>query len=209
MKINVKERYTTLLAIALLCSSFSLAAQDTGRIYFTTAVGLLMPVSAFSKSYHQSLALNSGIEYRFRQYYFAQLVLDFNAINYSQQIRDDGSAFLFQHTSSSVVSIGVNAGRNFALTNNNRLFISPYLGIGYCNIGEPRLTVDNDAGIIKQEVKRMQGIFTRAGARMAFNTRSKLVQTIYIDAAYWSANIRVQASRPQALSLLVGTRIGF
>jgi hypothetical protein len=69
--------------------------------------------------------------------------------------------------------------------------------------------VDNVNGIIKQQVTRMQGVFERAGARLAYNTKSKVLQTLYIDMYYWSAGIRVQNSRPKAFSFLIGTRFGF
>jgi hypothetical protein len=197
------------LFIAIVCFSISSKAQDTTKLFFTTSVGLLKPVSTFSNAYKKSLALNSGVEYKFSKYYFAQLVLDFNAIKYSQQLKDGNSSYLFQNTSSSVLLVGVNVGRNFPIIPSGNLFISPYVGIGYANIGEPRLLVDNNNGIINQEVTRMQGVFERGGARLAFKTKSRVIQTIYIDASYWTSNIRVQQSNPKAFSFLVGTRVGF
>lgn len=197
------------LLFTFLSCIFCLQAQDTSKIYFTTAVGVLSPLSSFSKAYKSSLALNSGIEYRFSKHYFAQFVLDFNAINYDQQVKDGSSAYLFQNTSSSVFLVGLNLGRNISITKSGSLFLSPYVGFGYANIGEPRLTVNTTSGIIKQDVTRMKGLFTRGGLRLGYNTKSKFLQTLYADASYWSANITVQNSKPQALSFLVGTRIGF
>lgn len=207
----MKNITRTVLSLSLFlgCIIQSAKAQDTSKIFFTTSVGLLKPVSTFSQAYKNSLALNSGVEYKFSKRYFAQFVLDFNAVKYSQQVRDGSSAFLFQNTSSSVFLAGFNIGRNFPLSSSGRLFTSPYVGLGYANIGEPRLMVDNALGIISQEVSRMSGIFGRAGARLAYNTNSKILQTLYLDASYWSANIRVQESRPKAFSFLIGTRIGF
>ena len=198
-----------LLPLLLICLSTSVKAQDTSKIFFTTSVGLLNPVSSFSNAYQNSLALNSGIEYRFSKHYFAQFVLDFNAVKYSQQVKDGSSAYLFKNTSSSVFLAGINVGRNFPLINSSKLFVSPYVGTGYVKIGEPRLIVDVRNGIINQEVTRMHGIFTRGGTRLGFNTKSKILQTIYVDASYWSANISVQQSRPKAFSFLIGTRFGF
>jgi hypothetical protein len=198
-----------LLPLLIIGFCTSLKAQDTTKIFFTTSVGLLNPVSSFSNAYKNSLALNSGIEYKFNKHYFAQFVLDFNAVNYSQQVKDASSAYLFQKTSSSVFLAGINVGRNFHLIPSGKLFASPYVGIGYANIGEPRLVVDNTNSIINQQVTRMQGVFERAGARLAYNTKSKVLQTLYIDASYWSANIKVQQSRPKAFSFLIGTRFGF
>ncbi len=187
----------------------SIKAQDTAKIFFTTAVGLLNPVASFSDAYKNSLALNSGVEYKFSKHYFVQFVLDFNAVKYSQQVKDGNSDYLFQNTSSSVFLAGFNAGRNFPLIASGNLFVSPYAGLGYANIGEPRLIVNTVNGIINQQVTRMQGIFGRGGGRIAYNTKSKVLQTLYFDASYWSANIKVQGNKPKAFSFLLGTRFGF
>ena len=201
----------TSLAIAFICSSFffGVKAQDSSRIYFTTSVGLFLPVSKFAAAYKNSLALNSGIEYKLNCNYFTQLVLDFNAVKYDQQFKDNNSNYLFQRTNSSVFLAGINIGRNIIITHSGDFFISPYLGIGYANIGEPRLTVNNNTGIIQQQVTRMEGVFTRGGLRSGYSTKSKILQTIYLDVSYWAADINVQQSRARALSLLIGTRIGF
>jgi hypothetical protein len=199
----------TAVFIVLFGVPVTSGAQDSSKIFFTTAAGLFAPVASFGKAYQNSLALNSGIEYKFSPHYFAQLVLDFNAVKYNQQIKDASSAYLFQHTNSSVFLAGINMGRNITLNQSGNVFISPYIGIGYANIGEPRLTVKTNAGVIEQEVIRMKGVFTREGFRIAYRTTSKILQTIYFDASYFSSNIIVQASKPRALSLLLGTRFGF
>jgi hypothetical protein len=198
-----------ILIVLIFGSSVSSNAQDSSKLYFTTAVGAFLPVSSFSNAYRNSLALNSGIEYRFKSQYFTQFVLDFNAIKYDQQIRDASSSYLFQKTNSSVFFAGFNVGRNISINRSGRLFISPYLGLGYANIGEPRLTVKNNSGIIEQDVMRMKGAFGREGLRIAYRTKSKVLQTLYFDASYLTANVNVQNSRPKSLSLLVGTRFGF
>ncbi len=199
----------TLLIVAFLSGFATVSsAQDSSHFYFTTAVGIFAPVSSFSNAYENSLALNSGIEYQFSKHYFAQFVLDFNAVKYNQQVRDERSAYLFQHTNSLVFLAGFNLGRNISIGKNSRFFASPYVGFGYANIGEPRLTLTS-AGIIQQQVTRMTGIYAKQGARVGFRTKSKFLQTLYIDVAYLSANIHVQDSRPKAFSFLVGTRFGF
>jgi hypothetical protein len=185
------------------------AAQDSSKLFFSTSVGVLSPLSKFSNAYKTSLALNSGVEYKISKNNFLQFVLDFNAVNYDQQVKDASSNYLFQNTSSSVFLVGLNMGRNMAINKSGSLFVSPYIGLGYANIGEPRLTVNNTTNIINQEVTRMSGLFTRGGLRLGYKTQSKILQTIYIDASYWTSNINVQGSKPQALSVLVGTRIGF
>jgi hypothetical protein len=55
----------------------------------------------------------------------------------------------------------------------------------------------------------MNGLFTRGGLRLGYKTKSKVLQTLYVDVSYWTANVTVQDSKPQALSILVGTRFGF
>lgn len=208
---NSKNKSARLVIIALLgffCTS-GVIAQDSSRIFFTSSVGLLVPASNFSNAYQRSLALNSGIEYKFKKDYFVQFILDFNAVKYNQQIKDRNSNFLFQNTNSSVLLVGVNLGKNISLTPSKKFSASPYLGIGYANIGEPRLTVDNNKGIVLQNVTRMQGIYARGGVRIMYRTKSKMLQTVFVDPSFWRSNVSVQESTAQAFSFLVGTRIGF
>jgi len=203
------EHKRILLAFAFIAGFAIITnAQDSSKFYFTTAVGMFAPVSAFSRAYENSLALNSGIEYQFSKHYFTQFVLDFNAVKYNQQVKDESSSYLFQHTNSSVFLAGFNLGRNISISKSGNFFASPYVGFGYANIGEPRLTLHN-TGIIEQQVTRMTGIYAKQGIRVGYRTPSKILQTLYVDMAYLSANIRVQDSRPKAFSFLVGTRFGF
>lgn len=209
LKIKTNIVAKTVLIIAINCAVINVTAQDTSKLFFTTSVGILSPLSKFSNAYKTSLALNSGIEYMVSKNYFLQFVLDFNAVNYDQQVKDASSNYLFQNTSSSVFLVGLNVGRNISINKSGSLFVSPYLGLGYANIGEPRLTINNTTNMITQEVTRMNGLFTRGGLRLGYKTNSKVLQTIYLDASYWTTNITVQNSKPQALSILVGTRFGF
>lgn len=189
--------------------SSALFSQDTSKLYFTTSVGLLSPTGSFSNAYKTSLALNSGIEYHINRTLFTQFVLDFNAVKYDQQIKDDNSNFLFQKTNSSLFLAGLNIGNNFYFGKDAPFFSSLYIGTGYVNIGEPRLIVKNTSDVIEQKVQRMQGIFAKAGLRLGFKTRTKLLQTIYFDGSYWTTNLKIQQSRAAAFSLYIGTRFGF
>jgi hypothetical protein len=208
---NMMAIKNLLLTVIFLCSSFffSIKAQDSSRIYFTSSVGIFLPVSKFAAAYKNSLALNSGIEYKINRHYFTQLVLDFNAVKYDQQFKDNNSDYLFQRTNSSVFLAGINIGRNIIFKQPGNFFVSPYVGIGYANIGEPRLTVNNNTGIIQQQVIRMKGIFIRQGLRIVYKTKSKILQTIYLDPSCWTADINVQQSRAKSFLLLAGTRIAF
>ena len=200
------------LTIASLLFTFllnnSALAQDSSTLFFTTSAGVLIPVADFSKAYKNSIAINSGIEYKLAKKYSVQFVLDYNAVSYNQQFKDIHSNYLFQKTSSSVFLAGFNLLRNIPIVAHGRLFASPYIGVGFANIGEPRLSVDNNDNVIKQSVVRMLGIYGKGGLHIAYNTGSKLLQTVYIDVSYWTANIHVQQSKAQAVSILVGTRIG-
>jgi hypothetical protein len=197
-----------ILLILLFASMNSFCnAQDSSKIFFSSSIGMFFPISDFSKSYKNSLALNSGIEYKLNKFYFAQFVLDFNAIKYNQQIRDVNSDYLFQKTNSSVLLAGINLGGNIYLNKKAAIYLSPYLGVGYANIGEPRLKLDITNKIIEQTVIRMQGLFTRQGIRFSIKTKLKALQTLYIDGSYWSSKINVQNSNPKALAVIVGTKM--
>lgn len=203
------NRRNLLMTIFLLCLAISSNAQDSSKFYFTTSIGIFSPVSSFSKSYNNSLAINSGIEYRFSKHFFTQFVMDFNSVKYNQQIKDVNSPYLFQNTSSPVFLAGLNVGKNISIAYKGKLFISPYVGFGYANIGEPRLTLKDAAGIIVQEVTRMNGVYARQGLRVAYRTKSKVLQTLYVDASYLTVDITLQNSKPKAFAFLIGTRFGF
>jgi Outer membrane protein beta-barrel domain len=204
----MKNNTLTLFSICLFFSLKTLG-QDSTRFYFNSSVGLLNPVAKFAKSYSTSPAVNSGFEYFLTKKYFIQGELGFNAVKYSQQIKDPNSVFLFQNTNSSVLMLGVNVGRKIRFSPNAKVFLQPYVGIGYANIGEPRLLVDNNLKIIKQEVTRMQGLFTKVGNKFAYRTKSKVLQTVFIDASYWNGYLTIQESKPQGLTVLIGTKVGF
>jgi hypothetical protein len=200
-------KYFFLVIFSSFYCRFAIAqVKDSSRIFFTTSAGFIVPVAKFAKAYKNSFALNSGVEYKFKKHYFAQLVLDFNGVKYNQQVKDNNSSYLFQQTNSSVLLLGVNIIRSFNIMPSGRFALSPYVGLGYANIGEPRLTVNNNTGIVQQTITRMAGLFSRQGLRILYQSKSKMLQTIYIDASYWKANINIQQSKPQALSIVIGTR---
>ncbi|WP_462254463.1 hypothetical protein [Ferruginibacter sp.] len=203
------HKKTLITGFIFISIIFTAHAQDSTHFYFTTSAGLLVPVNNFSNAYQTSLALNSGVEYKINHSLFAQFVLDFNAVKYSQRYQDDNSTYLFQKTNSSIFLAGFNFGKNFSFSKISRLFSSVYTGAGYVNIGEPRLNVNLNNNIVEQSVKRMPGVFVKSGLRLGYKTSSSFLQTIYIDGSYWTTNITVQQSKAQAVSLYIGTRIGF
>lgn len=196
-----------LLILQFIFYYFFSYAQDSSKIFSSTSVGMFFPTGDFAKAYKNSLALNSGIEYRLNKFYFVQFVLDFNAIKYNQQIKDINSDYLFQKTNSSVLLAGINVGANIYLNKKASIYLSPYLGAGYANIGEPRLKLDSINKVIEQNIIRMQGLFARQGLRFSIKTKFKALQTLYIDGSYWTSKLNIQNSNPKVFTVIVGTKM--
>ncbi|MBY0481754.1 MAG: hypothetical protein K2Q21_10385 [Chitinophagaceae bacterium] len=194
----------TLVAFSITITSFS---QEKGKIFFTTAFGLISAQGKLSNAYKSTVTFNSGVELALKKDWFGQFVLDFNALKYDQQIRDNNSAFLFKNTNSSLLLFGLNFGKNVYFKNKN-WFTSFYGGSGYLNIGEPRLQVDPQTNIALQEVVRKSSVFARTGARIAFKTKSSFFQTIFLDGSYWASPTYVQDGRVNGFSVYIGTRFG-
>lgn len=195
--------------LLMLVGTSACAQKGSQSLSFLTSAGALVPLSGFGKAYQPSLALGTGIEYSFGQHYFVQLTADINAVRYNQQIKDDAAGYLFQNTKSAVLLGGLQIGRNIWIDQQQKIFVSPYIGGGYLNIGEPRLSLDPATHIISQSVSRKGGAFGRGGIRLAYKTASKVLQTLYVDMAYWRSLIHIQNAQPQALALSLGTRFGF
>lgn len=193
--------------IILLFSSQLLPAQESGKLFFTTAVGSINPTGRFKDAVQSTLAFNSGVEMALKKNWYTQVVFDFNALKYDQQIRDGNSPFLFQNTNSSLLLLGLNGGKNIFLKN-HKWFISFYGGGGYLNIGEPRVTVDLVSSIAKQDVARESNVFARGGSRLAYKTRSNFFQTVYFDVSYWTSPATIQGGRVNGISFYIGTRFG-
>jgi len=182
-------------------------AQQSGKVLFTTSVGVINGQGNFGKAFKSTIAFNSGVELTMKKNWFGQFVFDFNALKYDQQFRDASSPFLFQNTNSSLLLLGLNLGKNFAFTN-KKWFSSIYSGAGYLNVGEPRITINNNLNLAKQDNLRKNSVFGRMGARLAHITKSSFFQTVYIDASYWASPVKVQEGRVNGLSLYLGTRFG-
>lgn len=198
------------IVIAILVTLFSVSssvAQENGKLFFTTAFGLINAQGKFGNAFKSTLAFNSGVEMALKKDWFGQLVFDFNALKYDQQIRDANSPYLFQNTNSSLLLLGLNGGKNIYFKN-RKWFTSLYAGGGYLNIGEPRVTINNVTNIAKQEVARESNVFARGGTRLAYKTKSKFFQTIYFDASYWASPAKVQDGRVNGFSFYIGTRFG-
>lgn len=196
-----------IIVLAVLFGVRHAAAQQKNKLYFTTGFGLISPEGKFGNAVKSTLAFNSGIEMALRKNWFTQAVFDFNALKYDQQIRDAGSPYLFQHTNSSLLLLGINGGKNLFFSN-PLWFISFYGGSGYLNIGEPRITTNPVTLVARQEVTRARNIFFRGGSRLAYKTRSAFFQTLYFDASYWNSPAVIQGGRVTGISFYIGTRFG-
>ena len=106
-------------------SASSLVAQENGKVFFTTSFGLINAQGKFGNAFKSTLAFNSGVEMALKKDWFAQLVFDFNALKYDQQVRDANSPFLFQNTNSSLLLLGLNGGKNIYFKN-HKWFTSVY-----------------------------------------------------------------------------------
>lgn len=196
----------TLSSVAFVLASYQIKAQDTSKLFLTTGVGVITGVGQFSKAISPSLAFNSGIELKLSNKWFAQVQIDFNSLKYDQQIKDNNSPYLFRGTNSSLLVIGINSGYNINLA--SKWFVSVYTGAGLVNVGEPRVNFDNVTLIATQSIIRKTGFFGRAGARLAYRTNSKLLQTVFADVSYWGSPLKVQGGNVKGLSVYLGTRFG-
>ena len=203
----MKNKIRSGIFLVALSVSSCITAQESGKLFFTTSFGLIAPQGKFSNAIKSTLAFNSGVEMSMKSNWYSQLVFDFNALKYDQQIRDANSSFLFQNTNSSLLLLGLNAGKSFPFKYKN-WFTSLYGGGGYLNIGEPRITIDNISNIVKQDVARKSSVFGRGGARLAYKTKSSFFQTLYFDASYWASPAKIQGGNIKGFSFYLGTRFG-
>jgi len=67
--------------------------------------------------------------------------------------------------------------------------------------------VDDVENTFRQEISRKGSVFGKAGTRIAYMTKIKLLQTIYFDGAYWKSPLTVQGSKLSGVSLFVGARM--
>ena len=182
-----------------------LTAQENSKVYVTTGAGIIKSPGSLHKVFKPSIAFNSGIELVNKTNWFLQGTLDFHTLKYNQQFKEDGSPYLFVNTTSSLVQIAVSGGKNFHF-GDSKWFASLYSGGGYLNVGEPRL-IDQSENTIKQEVSRKTSVFGKAGTRIGYQTKSKLLQTIYFDGAYWASPLTIQGSSLKGISLFLGARM--
>jgi hypothetical protein len=193
------------LIFCLVFLSLSLKGQDSTKFYIFSGVGVIKGQGAFGKSIKPSLGFNSGVEFKLRHHLFCQLSIDFNSLKYNQQKLDDKSPYLFQNTSSNVLMLGANLGYTFNKPSDKWL-ASVYLGSGFLNIGEPRVTLAPNNTITQSTISHPT-IFGRGSARLGYKTNSAFFQTLYTEVIYWASPAIVQTGNVNGLTIYVGTRV--
>jgi len=192
--------------LATMISVTILSAQSDKNLHLTTGVGINKIQGELGKTFRNSVAFNSGFEKSFSNSWFGVLEVNFNTIKYDQQFRDESSPYLFQNTSSSLITIGINGGYDFHFGKSG-VFASPYTGTGYVNVGEPRVYLDEINNIITQQIVRKNGIIWKAGGRVGLITKSKLLQTIYLDGSWWTSSAKSHGNRFESVSVFIGLRM--
>ncbi|MBB2146843.1 hypothetical protein GM921_15170 [Pedobacter sp. LMG 31464] len=182
-----------------------LFAQDTTKIALTTGVGIISMPGALSKVLKSSVTFNSGIELKLKKNWFLQGDVSLNSIGYNQIIRDNPNNYLFEDANSSLFQVGVSGGYSFRFLP-SKFSLDLYAGPGFQRFGEPRVTNNNAAQITKQNIVFSNTVFAKIGSRLSYKTNSSLLQTIYIEATYFTSPLHVQAYRLQGFTYCVGTK---
>lgn len=203
---HLKNIVTSISFILAVVPAYAQQPETHQGIHLTTGVGINKIQGELGNTFRSTVAFNSGFEKGFSNNWFGQLEVNFNTLKYDQRKTDANSAYLFQNTSSSLFMIGVNFGRDFNF-GGSKWFASPYVGTGYINIGEPRLQFHEPTGIIRQDVIRKSGVLGKGGGRVGYRTKSKLLQTLYLDGSYWTSSLKVNSFSFRSISVFIGIRM--
>jgi hypothetical protein len=194
------------LTLSLLLFYFCpVKAQDSTRISITTGVGLFKAPGNLGQVLKPAIAFNTGLELNLKNNWFTQGEISFNTLGYDQKYRDESSSYLFSNSNSSLLQIGAIGGKDFSLLKDKWL-IGSYIGTGFLNIGQPRLTVDVANTVVRQEVIRNGNIYGKAGARFSFQTKSPFFQTLYVDGSYFISPQLVQTERLNGFTFFIGSK---
>lgn len=199
------------LIIALLLSFVCLndaIAQDSTRIQITSSFGIIKPMNSFGNSFSQSFSAASGLVYKIKEKVFLNGTFSVNMLKYNQSQLDPKSMYLITKTSSPFIQVGLSIGREFEIIEHKRLLFSPYIGAGAFRLSEPRLTRNANSNIVSQKYLQHYAPHVLIGQRLYFDTKTKLLRTVFVDTFYWRSNLNVQNSKAQAFSIMVGTKIG-
>ncbi|WP_231491255.1 hypothetical protein [Pedobacter sp. Leaf170] len=194
-----------LIFALLLLSGDVLFAQDTTKIAVTTGVGLISMPGSLSKVLKPSITFNSGIELKLKKNWFLQGDVSLNSIGYNQIIRDNANNYLFEDANSSLFQIGVSGGYSIKFLP-SKFSLDLYAGPGFQRFGEPRVTNNTSALVTRQNIVFNNTVFGKVGSRLSYMTKSSLLQTIYVEATYFTSPLHVQTYRLQGFTYCVGTR---
>jgi hypothetical protein len=199
------HQYPPIFLFFLLFINLKLTAQDSSRLYIFSGIGVINGQGVFGKSVKPSLGFNSGLEIKLKKNLFCQASVDFNALTYNQQKIDAQSPYLFQNTNSTLLILGLNIGYNFNKPD-LKWSVFTYLGSGYLNLSEPRVTLSNSNTIVQSTLSQAN-IFGRGGIRIGYKTGSSFFQTLYLYTSYWASSLIAQGGNVNGISVLIGTRI--
>jgi hypothetical protein len=128
---------TLFMFVGLICQAQN---DKENKLHLTTGVGVNIIQGELGNTFRSTVAFNSGVEKTFPHHWFGQAEVNFNTLRYDQQVKDENSQYLFQNTNSSLLMLGINGGKDFPF-GKSPWFGSAYIGTGYINIGEPRISV--------------------------------------------------------------------
>ncbi|GEM_PF-796342 len=203
---KMKFKLNTVFLFAALFTFTTISAQEDKSLHLTTGIGINSIQGSLSNTFRSSIAFNSGFEKSFSKHWYGQAEVAFNSLKYDQQVKDDNSPYLFQNTSSSFFQVGVNWGYNFYF-GKSPLFASLYGGSGFLSLGKPRITVDDQNQVVTQSIIRGNGAFGKAGGRIAANTKSSLLHTIYLDGSWLTSTVKTEGSTFRNVAVFLGIRM--
>jgi hypothetical protein len=204
----MKKRFIfkSIMFVSAFMLSLITHAQEDRTLHLTTGIGVNSIQGRLNKTFKSSVAFNSGFEKSFTKHWYGQVELNFNSLKYDQQVKDPSSPYLFQNTSSSFFQVSVNWGYNFHFPK-TPIFTSVYTGTGFLSLGKPRINLVEQTNIATQSIVRGNGIFGKAGGRIGVHTKSKILQTLYIDGSWMTSSVKSEGSRFKNIGLFIGMRM--
>lgn len=194
--------YRTLLLVLTL-AVYEGNAQEGSRVFATTGLSLTTATGKLRQVLKPGIDFSSGLEAVLPDNWFAQGTLDMARLGYDQQQRDEKSAYLFRNTTADLLLIGLNGGRHFRLS--GALSVAGYAGAGYFSIREPRVDLRN--GIATQDDVSSHSAFGRLGTKLSLQTGIRFLQTVYVDAAWWTTPLQLQGYRLNGLTFIAGVKM--
>lgn len=194
-----------IIALVLVLFGFQFAKAQDGKVSIYSGVGRMGGLGEIQITIHPSLALISGLDIRLSKRAFLQASAGFNALNYDQQLPDSNTELLIRKSKSNALMLGLNVGLRL-LNEKKRINLAPYVGTGYLRLQEPRFSQSAN-NIVTQSSKFSNAILGRTGLYSTFNTKTALLQTVFLDNTLWATGLNVQGSDFKGYSIIIGTKI--